>query len=382
MINRPTDCKYTIGASQKGALTIGVILYTLVSGFAQPAPVITFNAPGAGTGAGQGTVAVNINDFGQAIGYFVDTNNVYHGFVRAVSGAVVNIDAPGAGALAGSGQGTFAYSINIEGMIAGEYQDTNYVYHSFLREPGGHFITFDAPRAGTGPNQGTFAVDVNLAGEIAGYTQDNSNVFHGFLRSPSGAFTSFDAPNAGTGPYQGTMATLESGLNPLGALIGWYYDSSNVGHGYVRQPGGVIISFDPPGSVATYPGSINPQGLIVGGFADANSVLHGFVRRASGAIVIFDVPGAGSTPGLFEGTLALGVTPLSLITGYWADSNTIYHGFVRYPNGTISKFDAPGAGTIPGSLQGTVPQGMNDWGEIVGYLQDSNYVNHGFVGIP
>jgi hypothetical protein len=382
MMNRTTAYKYTIGATQKGALTISLILGGLVSEFSEAGPITSFDAPGAGTGAGQGTFAVNINAFGNAIGWFVDANTVYHGFVRYPNGRVATIDAPGAGAIPGSGQGTAAYSINIEGTIAGLYQDTNNVIHGFLRDPDGHIITLDAPGAGTGMGQGTFAVDINLEGTIAGYTQDNNKVYHGFLRSRWGAFTSFDAPNAGTAQFEGTVVTLESGLNPLGVTIGWYYDANGAAHGYVRARSGAITSFDPPGAANTFPGSVNPEGVIVGGAADANGVLHGFVRSAEGAITSFDVPGAGSTPGLFEGTLALGITPFGLSTGYWADAKRVYHGFLRYPNGAIFKFDAPGAGTVPGSLQGTVPQGRSFWGEIVGYLQDSNYVYHGFIRIP
>jgi hypothetical protein len=84
-----------------------------------------------------------------------------------------------------------------------------------------------------------------------GFTIDNNNVFHAFLRSSAGTLTSFDAPNAGTGQYQGTLVTLESGLNPLGALIGWYIDTKNATQGYLREPSGIVISFDPPGSAAT-----------------------------------------------------------------------------------------------------------------------------------
>ncbi|MGA8657874.1 MAG: hypothetical protein WB586_17145 [Chthoniobacterales bacterium] len=385
MMNRKTTYKYTVGASQKGALTICLILATLVSGFSEAGPITTFDAPGAGTGAGQGTFAINVNDFGVAVGYFVDANIVPHGFVRSPFGQVTTIDAPGAGMMPGANQGTVAESINIEGSIAGQYQDTNFVLHCFLRYPDGHIITFDAPRAGTGANQGSLALDINSKGTIAGYSIDNNKVYHGFVRSPLGTFTSFDAPKAGRGSFQGTVTTLETGLNPSGALIGWYFDPNNAAHGYVREPNGVITSFDPPGATNTYPGSINPEGVIVGGALDANGIFHGFIRSAKGVITSFDVPGAGTKLGLppgSEGTLALGITPFSLITGYWADSNTIYHGFVRYPNGAISKFDAPGAGTVPLSLQGTVPQGMNFWGEIVGYLQDSNYIYHGFIRIP
>ena len=357
---------------QTRALAIGVMLYSFVSGLAQAGQIITFDAPGAGTGAGQGTYAVNINDFGVTIGYFIDTNTVYHGFVRTLNGAVTTIDAPGAGAVPGSGQGSVAYSINLEGVIAGEYQDANYVYHSFLRTPNGRFVTFDAPGAGTGANQGTLAVDINLEGEIAGYTQDNNNVFHGFLRSPTGVFRSFDAPNAGTGQFQGTVVTLESGLNASGAVIGWYFDSSGAAHGYLRRPNGAIISFDPPGSVFTIPGAINPEGVIVGGALDANGTVHGFIRSTKGVITSFEVPGE-------EGTLADGLTPFGVSAGYCFDSNG-WHGFIRYADGTFTKFDAPGAGTTP--LHGTVGEGMNDWVGVVGYLIDANNVGHGFIRIP
>jgi hypothetical protein len=348
------------------------------SGFSESGPIIKFDAPGAGTGAGQGTFAININSFGVAVGYFVDDNTVYHGFVRSPFGHLKTIDAPGAGAVPGSAQGTIVESINDEGTIAGQYQDANYVYHCFLRYLDGRIITFDAPGAGTGPNQGSLAVDINVEGTIAGFTLDENEVEHGFVRSRWGAFTSFDAPDAGTGPFEGTMVTLESGLNPKGETIGWSIVTSNMAHGFVREPNGAITLFDPPGSVYTIPGSINPSGLIVGGAADKNGVLHGFVRRVDGAIATFDVPGAAL------GTLALGVTPFGLSTGYWIDSNRLVHGFLRYPNGAILKFDAPGAGAVPGVIppQGTVPQGMNFWGEIVGFVVDTNNAAHGFIRIP
>jgi hypothetical protein len=110
------------------------------------------------------------------------------------------------------------------------------------------------------------------------------------------------------------------------------------------------------------------------------AILDGFVRSVNGAITTFDVPGAGTTPG--TGTLALGVSSFGLSTGYWIDASVVGHGFVRYPNGAIVKFDAPGAGAVPGTLQGTVPQGMNFWGEVVGYLLDAKNVGHGFVRLP
>ena len=47
--------------------------------------ITTFSAPGAGTGAGQGTGGFGINQQGTVVGSFVDSGNVFHGF-QCVSG--------------------------------------------------------------------------------------------------------------------------------------------------------------------------------------------------------------------------------------------------------------------------------------------------------
>src|SRR5438093_3611025 len=64
--------------------------------------------------------------------------------------------------------------------------------------------TFDAPGAGTGPGQGTLPFGINPAGTMAGYYIDSRDATHGFLRAPDGTITTFDAPGAGTGPGQAT----------------------------------------------------------------------------------------------------------------------------------------------------------------------------------
>ena len=68
-----------------------------------------------------------------------------------------------------------------------------------------------------------------------------------------------------------------------------------------------------------------------------------------------------------------------VIAGVFGDSTTITHGFVRKVDGAISTFDAPGAGTVSGSYQGTTPECINSVGEIAGYFVDSNQVVHGFL---
>jgi hypothetical protein len=60
----------------------------------------------------------------------------------------------------------------------------------------------------------------------------------------------------------------------------------------------------------------------------------------------------------------------------------VYHGFLRSPDGKIATFDAPGADTTPGDLNGTFALSINDRGAITGYYIDTNNVSHGFVVLP
>jgi len=60
-------------------------------------PIITFDAPGAGTGPFQGTLAFAVNQAGTIAGFFFDSNTVTHGFVRGTDGIFITFDAPGGG---------------------------------------------------------------------------------------------------------------------------------------------------------------------------------------------------------------------------------------------------------------------------------------------
>src|SRR4029450_10542779 len=92
--------------------------------FVGPQPTITtFDAPGAGTGPGQGTLPFAISPPGTVTGFYLDAGDARHGFLRTLDGAITTFDAPGAGT--GPGQGTSAFSINPAGAIAGRYADTS-----------------------------------------------------------------------------------------------------------------------------------------------------------------------------------------------------------------------------------------------------------------
>jgi hypothetical protein len=55
------------------------------------------------------------------------------------------------------------------------------------------------------------------------------------VRDRNGVLTEFDVPGAGTGLFQGTTVY---NIAPNGAVAGYYLDSNNVFHGFVREPAG------------------------------------------------------------------------------------------------------------------------------------------------
>jgi hypothetical protein len=390
MTKRITFAQFSSAVRWKGALAPCLALCTLVLGLsgsaqgAKEASITTFDAPGAGTAAGQGTIGYEVTAAGTIMGYYIDSGNVAHGYLRSRSGAFTTLDAPGAGT--SGGQGTFAYSITPAGAITGSYIDGNNEYHGFLRAKDGTFTTFEAPEACLCTGHGTFAGNINPMGTIAGQYADANIMYHGFVRSPDGAITTFDAPNAGTMAFFGTFLAITAGLNEAGAVVGYVLDANGVYHGFVRARDGNITTFDAPGADTTpfdfngtLVGSINPGGATAGIYYDVNSVVHSFLRASDGTFVTFDAPGAGTTPFSFpaQGTFANNLNPASTITGDYVDANSVSHGYVRATNGVITTFDAPGAGT--GAGQGTTPTYNDPSGGITGYYIDASGVNHGFL---
>src|ERR1700756_1182610 len=78
-------------------------------------------------------------------------------------------------------------------------------------------------------------------------------------------------------------------------------------------------------------------------------------RGGNTAITTFDAQGAGT--GANQGTTAFGINPAGAITGFMRDANFARHGFVRAPDGTITVFDDPNAGTCTMSC-GTIGNGQ------------------------
>jgi uncharacterized membrane protein len=101
-----------------------------------------------------------------------------------------------------------------------------------------------------------------------------------------------------------------------------------------------------------------------------------------GRIITFDAPGADTTPGDLNGTYPSSINAWGVIAGAYQSADTVYHGFLRGPGGKFTTFEAPGADTTAGSYNGTSPSAINDLGAITGYYYDANGVSHGFLRSP
>jgi hypothetical protein len=335
-----------------------------------PANYIIVDAPGAGTGDGQGTALQAVNSSMVSSGFYIDSSYNNHGFVRAFDGTITSFDVDGPMSQ------TTATWMNNNGVVVGDYIDQGTgAQNGFALAPDGTLITFGA---GTETNDGTTTNSISDKDEVVGdYIDLNGDeVFHGFLLA-NDAIESFDAPGAGTGAGQGTEGF---DVNVTGAIVGPYFDANNVSHGFVRAKNGAFTSFDAPGAGSnagqgTTAEGENSKGAVVGYYIDAGNVNHGFIRQPGGAIATFDAPDAGTSAG--QGTIGFELNSKGNATGYYIDADGVLHGFERATNGTIVEFDAPGAGT--GSELGTAATDISKSGVIAGQIADDSYVYHGFL---
>ena len=95
-----------------------------------------------------------------------------------------------------------------------------------------------------------------------------------------------------------------------------------------------------------------------------NDVLHGFLRAPNGKITTFDAPDAGSQGGQGTGvSFPGGLNDWGAVTGAYLDQSGNLHGYVRFPEGAITEFDPPGGSRVAG-------QAINVFGVSVGNYND------------
>jgi uncharacterized membrane protein len=209
------------------------------------------------------TLGYGINNFGDVVGTY-EINNapigyppdlVQHGFVLK-RGTYTTIDVPFPGAT-----NTVAAGINNFGDVVGTYVDSDGMSHGFTLKRG-VFTSFDFP----GPDVlDTTASAINDTGSIVGYYYDlNSQQRRGFLFNGR-RFTSIDPP------FSDACCTRALGINNRGEIVGDYLQGY-IPFGFTRKQG-KFQSFDwsfpadfpdPYASENALPSGSNNHGDIVG----------------------------------------------------------------------------------------------------------------------
>jgi uncharacterized membrane protein len=156
------------GLVSAGALDpLGNILGDLVDGGRHR----FFSYPGS-----DNTTAFMTNDPGTTVGQYVDADGNGHGFIKDGT-RFVSLDYPGGP----EAIGTYAFFINNEGDIVGDYWDTNLQAVLGFQLQRGHFTPFDVPGAAW-----VTLVQVTDNHIIAGTYMEGDGLSHGFIAVPVG----------------------------------------------------------------------------------------------------------------------------------------------------------------------------------------------------
>jgi len=69
-----------------------------------------------------------------------------------------------------------------------------------------------------------------------------------------------------------------------------------------------------------------------------------------------------------------------VIAGQLEHTSQTFHGYIRYPGGSIFEYDEPHAGNaMSGTGLGTIPANINLQGDTAGYYFDASGNEHGFI---
>lgn len=232
------------------------------------------------------TVFYGLNNVGQAAGFYVDQDGVYHGVILE-DGELTAFNFPGAA-------DTQPYGIGEAGQLIGNIVDADGISHGFVGD-----TQIDVPGAVR-----TYADHVNAAGVVVGSYKDADGMHHGFLRHPDGTFTTIDVPeifslkvlftdpiNLTRGFGEESVTTVEvpevpdleflfvNAISDTGVAVFRAKAVDDIPRTYVRPLDSAPVELRFPGSVSTVARDIDAKSQIVGFYDTPDGRRHGFIAR-------------------------------------------------------------------------------------------------------
>jgi hypothetical protein len=220
----------------------------------------------------------------------------------------------------------------------------------------------------------TQVTGLNNTGVTVGFwsSMNNTNMVNdnfGFV-DVGGHFHTADFP---TGAPASPPVDQLLGVNDQDIAVGFYTDANGNNHGYeynIRS--GRFSTVTESGVTSLTAAAINNLDQVAGFYTNpATGNTDGFLK-ANGRFTDLAVPGASST-------MALGLNIRDEVVGTYtvgSGSSAAMHGFTWTPQHGFTTLDDPhGAGT-------TTINGVNDFGQLVGFYVDANGNTDGFLATP
>jgi hypothetical protein len=255
---------------------------------------------------------------------------------------------------------TDSYAINNDGVITGDFIDGRGIQHAMVLRKR-QLTPFKYGKcvrlAGTG---GPAGFGINTAGTVAGWCTSHSGIAIGWTWSSAG-FVDVNVPKA--------LGTEATGINDNGDVVGLYFDSTGLQHGFLKKSGGKYQTIDVKNASSTAAWGINNSGVITVQATNSNGLLDGYTYDGTKFKKV-NVPGANQS--IIHGNNSKGD-----IVYTYADSAGAQHGALRRL-GVFYQLDDPNGD----GASGTRADGINDWHVIVGRYSPSDGSNHGFKAVP
>jgi uncharacterized membrane protein len=242
--------------------------------------------------------------------------------------------------------GAAAYGINDEGLVSGDYSDTNGDFHGFLWKDG-NYVTVDA----TGDWVDTDFGGVNDEGFVIGSYDNGLDESYATLYNPHHqVWTAF--PEISGFPWSAGSAVNNRGVAvgfaecSCGTNTCWICDGTN--YSFFVVPASIGSEF------GTWATGINDRDEVAGYYSDPSGAFHGFLKGGT-SLVTIDVPGA-------TGTQAYGLNDECDVVG-WSWTSGPASGFIKHGTNFVTV-------NFPGADQ-TEINAINNFGQIAGVYESS-----------
>ena len=353
------------------------------------------------------TFADFVNASGRMVGSYIDTDGIYHAYMRSSKGKFTSIKLPDVEKLEyyfiygisdadtvvalskavddvprtyvgkfgvlqelrfpGS-VSTEGYNINQDGSVVGYYDTADGRRHGFIARP----IADEASVVAQPPTHTyTFeSIDVPGIDFLAVTASSDFEDYAGYTKSADGkkevAFTLIDDIFM-TYDFPGSQKTHFYALGNNGQAAGHYQDSDGLYHGVILE-NGELRQYNFPNAVETeIYGISDVTGALTGNFTDTSGIRRGFTDDE-----IIEAPGASETFADF-------VNADGVVVGSYVDPEGIYFPYVRSPDGNFTSItDFPDAEKIEYAFI----SGINDAWTFVFRFKEVDSVPGTSVGTP